>query len=127
MTEKRKRGGQCKGDAPMTAAERQQRRREKKKQEQIKQAYFTIEGDFVDRLDRLVEFFGLSGRAEAIRGLIQGPLKQAIEALETIQEQLGSLSDSEDAMKIKREYWKTVTDPRLFPNPLKQQDKGASA
>jgi hypothetical protein len=138
MTERRKRGGQCIGDEPMSDAERQRRYRERKKRDQIKQAYFTIEGDLVERLDNIVEFFELSSRTEAVQGLLKNSLNDVLIQLDDFRQELeavfgaSELKDQSPELRAvirteKHKYWLAVTNPDNLLKLTKQSDTAPRA
>lgn len=110
----------------MTEAEKKRRQRELKKKAGVKAAYFSISGDLVEKLDRVVELFELSGRAEAIRGLLAYPLSEALRGFdkfrEEMEEAIESMNDisSEETRQwltqLKHKCWQRIVNPGAFLN-----------
>ena len=71
-------GRKPKYDKPMTATERSRLRRERLKDDGSKVLHFSLDGEVVEQIDELVEFFELSGRAQVVSDLLKRPLYEAI-------------------------------------------------
>jgi hypothetical protein len=133
VDEPKKRGRKPIGERRMTEAEKKRRQRELKAKSGIKQAFFSVEGELVDRIDRVVEFFELSGRTEAVQGLLKNPLNDMLTQLGDFQRELeglfGLLESKDPSPELravirteKQKYWLAITNPDRLLKPTKQSD-----
>ena len=99
---------------PMTATERSRLRRQRLKEEGIPVVHFSLDGDVVNDIDELVEFFELSGRAQVISDLLKRPLHEAkkmMHGMKTVPDmpEDGDLGEfNEVASKVKKTFWDAV-------------------
>lgn len=109
-------GRKPKYDNAMTSAEKSREYRARKKQAGQKQIYFSLSGEMVDRIDELVAFFGLPGRAEVINELIQRPLAEALMTMDNwksrhhLPQDTDALSpeDAQAIRDLKETFWKAL-------------------
>lgn len=71
-------GRKPKYDKPMSSAERSRLHRKREKDEGAKVLHFTLDGDVVNQIDELIEFFELTGRAQVVSDLLKRPLFEAV-------------------------------------------------
>lgn len=108
-------GRKPKYDKAMTGAEkaREYRARKKEKEEQL--IYFAMNNQAVKAIDDVVEFFEFDGRAEVVWGLLQQPLKRALQVISENEKTLNDMDiqseDDEEAIRlVKKILWDTITD-----------------
>ena len=79
-----------------TSAKRMRALRQRALNDGNKRFELTLGGDTLDWIDKLVEFYGVSGRAEVVDSLLKKPLIEAVELMQSYkQEQRSSLGDIE--------------------------------
>jgi len=107
-------GRKPKHSKAMTGAERMHEYRKRKASVGAKEFYFSMNSKLTGQIDDLVDFYELSGRAQAISDLIERPL---IEALKIRREwksipELQSIAKTPEEVKtlkkIKHEYWNAL-------------------
>lgn len=70
-----------------TSAKRMTALRQRAQKSGKKRLELTVEGTSLDLIDKLVEFYGVSGRAEVVQGLLKKPLVEAIESMQIFQKE----------------------------------------
>jgi len=78
------------------SAKRMKALRQRAAQDGKKRLELTISGSTLDWIDKLVEFYGVSGRAAVVESLLKKPLIEAVELMQSYkQEQQSTLGDIE--------------------------------
>jgi len=107
-------GRKPKYDKAMTGAEKAREYRERKKEKDEKLIYFAMDNKAVKAIDNVVDFFEFEGRAEVVWGLMQQPLKNALQVIAENEKKLKDADiqtdEDEEAIRlVKKILWDSIT------------------